>query len=127
MAQHIQPTLVCDPYHTPGLFVSVTVLIVDTAESLEAGSRSSLHRPSYPSHPAIAHRRPLDQSTPATRPFLAPGQRGRNGLPRQCRFWVATHTPAQRSRYAIVAVPKKIGKKVKPDLGGVKREEVRGL
>jgi hypothetical protein len=24
-------------------------------------------------------------------PFLAPGQRGRNGLPRRYRFWVATH------------------------------------
>jgi hypothetical protein len=25
-------------------------------------------------------------------PFLAPGKRGRNGLPRQCRFWVVMHT-----------------------------------
>jgi hypothetical protein len=44
MAQHIQPTLVRDPYHTPGLFASVTVLMVDTAEFLEARSRSSLRR-----------------------------------------------------------------------------------
>jgi hypothetical protein len=36
-------------------------------------------------------------------------------------------TPARRSRYAIVAIPKKTGKKVEPDLGGVKREEVWGL
>jgi hypothetical protein len=44
MAQHIQSTLVRDPYHTPGLFVSVTVLIVDTAEFPGAGSRSPLRR-----------------------------------------------------------------------------------
>ena len=35
--------------------------------------------------------------------------------------------PARRSRYAIVAIPKKKGEKVEPDPGGVKREEVWGL
>ena len=35
--------------------------------------------------------------------------------------------PAQGSRYAIVAIPKKNGEKVEPDPGGVKREEVWGL
>jgi hypothetical protein len=33
--------------------------------------------------------RPIDSGRAG--PFLAPGQRGRNGLPRRCRFWVATH------------------------------------
>ena len=33
--------------------------------------------------------RPIDSGCAC--PFLDPGQRGRNGLPRRCRFWVATH------------------------------------
>ena len=36
-------------------------------------------------------------------------------------------TPAKQKRYAIVAIPKKIGDRIEPDLGGDKREEVWGL
>lgn len=36
-------------------------------------------------------------------------------------------TPAQRSRYAIIAIPKKIGNMVELDLGAEQREEAWGL
>jgi hypothetical protein len=38
--------------------------------------------------------RPIDSACAG--PFLAPGQRGRNGLPRRCRSFVALHTKASR-------------------------------
>ena len=41
----------------------------------------------YPHPPPPA--RPIDSGCAGA--ILAPGQRGRNGLPRRCRFWVATH------------------------------------
>ncbi|KAL9121975.1 MAG: hypothetical protein Q9187_001474, partial [Circinaria calcarea] len=43
------------------------------------------------------------------------------------RAYFQQPTHVQRSRRAIIAIPKKIGKKVEPDLSGVKREEVWGL
>lgn len=36
-------------------------------------------------------------------------------------------TPAQHSRYAIVAIPKKAGNMIEPDLGAEQREEAWGL
>jgi hypothetical protein len=65
-------------------------------------SRVSHHPPqvsgltlAHPCSPTLTRPRPPPSARPidsgCAGPFLAPGQRGRNGLPRRCRFWVATH------------------------------------
>src|SRR5277367_4197763 len=50
----------------------------------------------HPYSPTLTRHRPPPSARPidsgCAGPFLAPGQRGRNGLPRRCRFWVVTHT-----------------------------------
>ena len=65
-------------------------------------SRVSHHPPqvsgltlAHPCSPTLTRPRPPQPARPidsgCAGPFLAPGQRGRNGLPRRCRSWVATH------------------------------------
>jgi hypothetical protein len=54
----------------------------------------------HPCSPMLTHPRPPLSARPidsaCAGPFLAPGQRGRNGLPRRCRSFVALHTKASR-------------------------------
>jgi hypothetical protein len=65
-------------------------------------SRVSHHPPqvsgltlAHPCSPTLTRPRPPPPARPIDSgyagPFLAPGQRDRNGLPRRCRFWIATH------------------------------------
>jgi hypothetical protein len=62
-------------------------------------SRVSHHPPqvsgltlAHPCSPTLTRPRPPPSARPidsgCAGPFLAPGQRGRNGLPRRCRFWL---------------------------------------
>ena len=65
-------------------------------------SRVSHHPPqvsgltlAHPCSPTLTRPHPLPSARPIDSayagPFLAPGQCGRNGLPRRRRFWIATH------------------------------------
>src|ERR1700722_10203632 len=65
-------------------------------------SRVSHHPPqvsgltlAHPCSPTLTRPRPPPSARPidsgCAGPFLGPGQRGRNGLPRRCRFWVTMH------------------------------------
>jgi len=62
-------------------------------------SRVSHHPPqvsgltlAHPCSPTLTRPHPPPSARPidsgCAGPFLAPGQRGRNGLPRRCRFWL---------------------------------------
>ena len=61
-------------------------------------SRVSHHPPqvsgltlAHPCSPTLTRRPARSIDSGCAGPFLGPDQRGRNGLPRRCRFWVATH------------------------------------